>query len=128
MRADGKQGRAARDVLRMATAGACFLVQTVALFALASDWVEASNASGECGYDGTCVDRGLFGTAVTVELVVIAAEFMVGALWWARPLWRQRLSPEAGDWWALLTLRLPGTVIAGCLLSMLTVIGWRLLA
>lgn len=121
-------GRAVRDALRVTMAGACFLVQTVVLFALAGDWVEASNASWECGYDGTCIDRGLGGAAFTVELVVIAVEFVVGTVWWARPLWRQRLSPEVDDWWALLTLRLPRTVMAGCLLSVLTVIGWRLLA
>jgi hypothetical protein len=108
-------------------AGVCFLVQTVALFALASDWVEASNASWECGYDGTCIDRGLVGATIAVELAVIAVEFVVGTIWWARPLWRQRLSPEVDDWWVLLTLCLPRTVMAGCLLSMLTVIGWSLL-
>jgi hypothetical protein len=110
------------------TAGVCFLVQTVALFALASDWVEASNHSWGCGYDGTCIDRGLFGAIVAVELLVPAVEFVVGTVWWARPLWQQRLSPKADDWRALTTLRLPWTVMAGCLLSMLTVIGWSLLA
>jgi hypothetical protein len=109
-------------------AGVCLLVQTVALFALASDWVEASNVSGECGYDGTCIDRGLDGAAFTVELAVIAVEFVVGTVWWARPLWRQRISPDVDGWWALLTFRLPRTVMAGCLLSVLTVVGWQLLA
>lgn len=112
----------------MTTAGVCFLVQAAALFVLAGDWVEASNASWECGYGGACVDRGLFGAAVTVELVVIAVEFVVGTAWWARPLWQHRLSPELDDWWTLLTVRLPWTVMAGCVLSVLTVIGWRLLA
>jgi len=121
-------GRAVRDALQVTAAGACFLVQTVVLFVLASGWVYASNVSSDCGYDGTCTDRGLVGAVFTVELVVIAVEFVVGAVWWARPLWRQRLFPEVDDWWALLTLRLPWTVIAGCLLSVLTVIGWRLLA
>jgi len=121
-------GRAVRDVLWVTAAGACLLVQAVMLVGLASDWVEASNVSWECGYDGTCTDRGLFGAIFTVELVVIAAEFMIGAVWWARPLWRQRLSPAVDDWWALVARRLPQTVMTGCLVSVLTAIGWGLLA
>jgi len=129
VRADGRHvGRAVRDVLWVTAAGACFLVQTVTLVGLASYWVEASNVSWECGYDGTCTDRGLFGAIFTVELVVIVVEFVVGAVCWARPLWRQRLSPSVDDWWALVARRLPQTVMAGCLLSLLTVIGWALLA
>ncbi|WP_225849013.1 hypothetical protein [Streptomyces sp. HPF1205] len=112
----------------MTSAGICFLVRAAALFALAGDWVEASNASWECGYGGTCIDRGLFGATVTVELVLVAAEFVVATAWWARFLWRQRLSPELDDWWALLMVRLPWTVMAGCLVSVLAVTGWRLLA
>ena len=121
-------GRAVRDVLWVTAAGACFLVQTVMLSGLTSGWVEASNASWECGYDGTCIDRGLFGAILTVELAVVAVEFAVGTVWWARPLWRQRLSPAVDDWWALAARRLPQTVVAGCLLSVLTVVGWGLLA
>lgn len=112
----------------MTVAGVCLLVQTVALFVLASDWVEASNASRDCGYDGTCVDRGLFGATVIVELVMIAAEFVAGAVLWGLPLWRLRRSPGVDDWWELFTLSLPRVVMAGCLLCALTAIGWGLLA
>jgi hypothetical protein len=119
--------RGVRDVLWVTTAGACFLVQAVMLIVLASAGVEASKVSGDCGYDGTCTDQGLFGVAFTVELVVIAVEFMVGVAWWARPLWRQRISPTVDDWWALVARRLPQTVMAGCMLSVLTAIGRRVL-
>lgn len=112
----------------MTVAGVCLLAQTVALFVLASDWVEASNASPECGYDGTCVDRGLYGAIITVELAVVAGEFVAGAVRWGLPLWRLRRSPEVDDWWELFTLRLPRVAMAGCLLSVLTAIGWGLLA
>ncbi|WP_037912223.1 hypothetical protein [Actinacidiphila yeochonensis] len=122
-------GRAVRDALRVTTSGACVLVQAAALYALAANWVEASNVSGDCGYDGTCADHGVLGAALTAALVVIAAELAIGTAWWAGPLWRQRRSPRGvDDWWALLTLHLPRTVMAGCLLSVLTVTGWRLLA
>ena len=120
-----------RDALRVTAAPACLLVQTAVLFVLTGGWVEKANAStGECGYDGTgsCLDAGLEGVAATVWLVAIVVELAVGTAWWVRPLWRQRLVPGVDEWWALITVSLPRALMAGCLLSVLGLIGWWLLA
>ncbi|WP_158701995.1 hypothetical protein [Kitasatospora sp. MMS16-BH015] len=101
-------------------------MQAVMLLAIAADWVEASNVSEECGYDGTCIDDGLVGVTGALELAVVVVEVLAGVLWWGYPLWRRRLVPQVDDWWALVALRLPVAVMAGCAGSVMVAIGWRL--
>ncbi|SEL99532.1 hypothetical protein [Streptacidiphilus jiangxiensis] len=109
-----------RDALRATAAIFAFVVQAVALFAITSAVVEASNVSpGDCGYDGTCTENGVFEAVIRVELAVPAAELALGLFWWALPLWRRRLAPGVDEWWDLVAVRLPRIFIATGLFSLL---------